>query len=217
MEPMTLWQFYAVFLVMCVVGVGLCVAMFYLSARNPLLGHKSAHWAEYIRYKLMIGFLILAAVVSYGIFEDISNAFTHDLTDVVVDTTWDVGEKIIKGESIQEDINVGEGIKDSFSGTIWGEYDESQKTTLIMMSGFWFFLSWCVYVGNFAKSPSSWWQKLCKIIGYPFLTLVIFFFPLNVHYFNRSELMTPLVFLIIAGVFIFISHDYTPRPPKIPV
>lgn len=213
---MTLWQFYAAFLVLTVVGVALCYAMFLLSARNPLLGHKPAYWAEYIRNKLMIGFLILAAIVSYGIFEDITNAFTHDLTDVVVDTTWDVGGKIINGESIQEDINVGEGIRHSFSGTIWGEYDESQKTTLYMMTGFWFFLAWCIYFGNFAKSPSSWWKKLCKIIGYPFLTLTICFFPLNVHYFNRSELMTPLVFLIIAGVFIFISHERTPLPPDLP-
>ena len=213
---MTLWQFYAAFFVLCVVGGGLCVAMYYLGKRNPILGHRSAYWARYLREKLMIGFLILAGIVSYGLIEDITHAFTSDVAEAVANATVDMGEKIIKGESIQEDINVGEGIKESFSGTIWGEYDESQKTTLYMITGFWFFLAWCVYFGNFVKSPSSWWKKLCKIIGYPFLTFAICFFPLNVHYFNRSELMTPLVFLIIAGVFIFISHDRTPLPPKLP-
>lgn len=216
MEPMTLWQFYAVFFVMCVVGVGLCIAMFWLSARNPLLGRKRGTWAESVRNKLMIGFLIMAAIASYGIFEDITHAFSSDVAEVVANTTVDLGEKVIKGESIQNDVNVGEGIKDSFSGTIWGEYDSSQKNTLYLMTGFWFCLAWCVYFGNFAKSSSAWWQKLCKIIAYPCLTFTIIFFPLNVHYFNSSELTTPLVFLIIAGVLILVSHDRTPLPPDLP-
>ncbi|MBQ5467090.1 MAG: hypothetical protein IIT60_07535, partial [Muribaculaceae bacterium] len=76
--------------------------------------------------------------------------------------------------------------------------------------------AWCIYFGNYAKSASTWWQKLFKIIAYPCLTSVILLFPLNVHYCNRSELMPPLVFLAIAGVLILLSHDRTPLPPELP-
>ena len=216
MEPMTLWQFYAVFFVMCIVGVGLCWAMFLLGARNPLLGHKRGTWAEKMRDKLMIGFLLLAGIASYATLEDIIRAFTNDVADVVATTTVDIGEKVIKGERIQNDIDLDESIRNSLSGTIWGEYDSSQKNTLYLMTGFWYFLAWCIYFGNYAKSASTWWQKLFKIIAYPCLTSVILLFPLNVHYCNRSELMPPLVFLAIAGVLILLSHDRTPLPPELP-
>ena len=217
MEPMTLWQFYAVFLVMCVVGVGTCAAMYWLGARCPLLGRKRDTWAEKIRGKLMIAFLFMAAICSMYTLEDVVHAFTNDLADVATETTMDLGKRAIDGEDITQDLNKLNNIEMPKEGeVIWGEYDKSQESTIYLLTGFWYFLAWMIYLGNFAKSPSSWWQKLCKIIAYPLLTSFILLFPLNAHYLNSDELIPPLVMLAIAGVLILISHDRTPLPPELP-
>ena len=189
MEPMTIRQFYAVFLVMCVVGVGTCAAMYWLGARCPLLGRKRDTWAEKIRGKLMIAFLFMAAICSMYTLEDVVHAFTNDLTDVATETTMDLGKRAIEGEDISQDLNKLNDIEMPKEGeVIWGEYDKSQESTIYLLTGFWYFLAWMIYLGNFAKSPSSWWQKLCKIIAYPLLTSFILLFPLNVHYINSDEL-----------------------------
>ena len=217
MEPMTLWQFYAVFLVMCVVGVGTCAAMYWLGARCPLLGRKRDTWAEKIRGKLMIAFLFMAAICSMYTLEDVVHAFTNDLADVATETTMDLGKRAIDGEDITQDLNKLNNIEMPKEGeVIWGEYDKSQESTIYLLTGFWYFLAWMIYLGNFAKSPSSWWQKLCKIIAYPLLTSFILLFPLNAHYLNSDEIIPPLVMLAIAGVLILISHDRTPLPPELP-
>ena len=217
MEPMTLWQFYAVFLVMCVVGVGTCAAMYWLGARCPLLGRKRDTWAEKIRGKLMIAFLFMAAICSMYTLEDVVHAFTNDLADVATETTMDLGKRAIDGEDITQDLNKLNNIEMPKEGeVIWGEYDKSQESTIYLLTGFWYFLAWMIYLGNFAKSPSSWWQKLCKIIAYPLLTSFILLVPLNAHYLNSDELIPPLVMLAIAGVLILISHDRTPLPPELP-
>ena len=217
MEPMTLWQFYAVFLVMCVVGVGTCAAMYWLGARCPQLGRKRDTWAEKIRGKLMIAFLFMAAICSMYTLEDVVHAFTNDLADVATETTMDLGKRAIDGEDISQDLNKLNDIEMPKEGeVIWGEYDKSQESTIYLLTGFWYFLAWMIYLGNFAKSPSSWWQKLCKIIAYPLLTSFILLFPLNAHYLNSDEIIPPLVMLAIAGVLILISHDRTPLPPELP-
>ena len=214
---MTIRQFYAVFLVMCVVGVGTCAAMYWLGARCPLLGRKRDTWAEKIRGKLMIAFLFMAAICSMYTLEDVVHAFTNDLTDVATETTMDLGKRAIEGEDISQDLNKLNDIEMPKEGeVIWGEYDKSQESTIYLLTGFWYFLAWMIYLGNFAKSPSSWWQKLCKIIAYPLLTSFILLFPLNVHYINSDELTAPLVMLGIAGVLILVSHDRTPLPPELP-
>ena len=214
---MTLWQFYAVFLVMCVVGVGICWAMLKLGARCPLLGRKRDTWAEKIRYKLMIGFLFVAAIASYETLPDMVNAFKNDLTDVATETAMDLGERAINGEDVSQEIGKMSNIEMPREGeVIWGEYDKSQSRTLHLLTAFWFALAWMCYVGNFAKSSSSWWQKLCKIIAYPLLSLVVVSFPLGAHYLNSDELMVPLALLVISGVLIVVSHDRTPLPPALP-
>lgn len=213
---MSIWQFYAVFFVMCVVGVALCYAMFLLSERCPLLGHKTAPWAMRMRNNLTTGFLIVAGAVSYFSLPDIVNAFTSDVTEKVVNTSFDMGEKVLKGKDISQDYNIGNETRKMLSGAIWGEYNSSQKQSLWLMTSFWFFLAWMIYVGNYHKSPSNWWQKACKIIAYPALSLVIVFFPINVHYFNMSELKVPLILLVVAGALIALSHDRTPLPPALP-
>ena len=218
MEPMTIWQFYAVFAVMCVVGVGICYAMYWLGARCPQLGAKNNTWASKVRSKLMIGFLFMAAICSMYTLEDVVRAFTNDVTDVATETTMDLAGRAIDGEDITQDLNKLNDIEMPKEGdVIWGEYDESQKSTIYLITGFWFFLAWMIYVGNFAKSSSSWWQKLCKIVAYPLLTSFILLFPLNVHYINSDELTAPLVMLAIAGVLILVSHDRTPLPPDLPL
>lgn len=217
MEPMTLWQFYAVFLVMCVVGVGTCYAMYWLGARCPLLGRKRSTWAEKVRGKLMIAFLFMAAICSMYTLEDVVRAFKNDVVDTVADATTDLAGRAIDGEDITQDLNKLNNIEMPKEGeVIWGEYNESQKSTIYLLTGFWYFLSWMIYVGNFAKSPSSWWQKLCKIVAYPLLTSFILLFPLNVHYINSDELTAPLVMLALAGLLILASHDRTPLPPDLP-
>ena len=217
MEPMTLWQFYAVFLVMCVVGVGTCYAMYWLGARCPLLGSKRSTWAEKVRGKLMIAFLFMAAICSMYTLEDVVRAFKNDVVDTVADATTDLAGRAIDGEDITQDLNKLNKIEMPKEGeVIWGEYNESQKSTIYLLTGFWYFLAWMIYVGNFAKSPSSWWQKLCKIVAYPLLTSFILLFPLNVHYINSDELTAPLVMLALAGLLILASHDRTPLPPDLP-
>lgn len=217
MEPMTIWQFYAVFFVMCVVGVGLCAAMYWLGARCPQLGAKKDSWASRVRSKLMIAFLIMAAICSMYTLEDVVRAFTNDVADVAAEATVDYAERAINGEDVTQDLNKLNNIGMPKEGeVIWGEYDESQRSTIYLITGFWFFLAWMIYLGQFAKSSSSWWQKLCKIIAYPMLTCFILLFPLNVHYLNSDELTAPLIMLGIAGILILISHDRTPLPPQLP-
>lgn len=216
MESMTLWQFYAVFAVLFVSGVLLCWAMLTLGARNPILGHRTAQWAANIRDKLFIAFIILAGIASYQTLPDIFNAFTSDVSTVVAEATVDLGEKAIRGEDLGPGVDLSTSLREATTGVIWGEYNESQHNALMLMTGFWFFLAWCCFVGNYAKSPSSWWQKFLKIVAYPLLTSVILLWPMNVHYLNADELTFPAVMLLVAGVLIAASHDWSPAPPPLP-
>lgn len=213
---MTLWQFYAVFFVQCLLGVAVCAAMFWLGARCPILNWKPAPWAEKWRYRIMGGLIILAGIASYETLPSLVQAFTEDISTVIAEETVNLGEKAIRGEDISTDLDLAESLRESTTGVIWGEQSNEQKKALGLMAGFWLTLAWCIYSGNFAKSPSSWWQKLLKIIGYPPLTSILVIWPLQLHQLDFAELKMGLTCLGIASVCIVASHDYSSRPPELP-
>lgn len=216
MEPMTLWQFYVVFAVQFVLGVGLCWAMLKLGARCPILGRQKDGWSQKLRDKLMVGFIVLAAIASYQTLPDIVNSFTNDFSTAVAESTVDLGERAIKGEDISDDLNFIRDVNEATTGVIWGEANASQWSSLMLMTGFWFCLAWCCFVGNYASSPSSWWQKVLKCLAYPMLTAVILYWPIQLHTFSFDELKPGLILLVGAALLIAASHDYSPAPPELP-
>ena len=207
---MTLWQFYGLFAIVVAAGVGFCCAMYLLGKRNPKLGWKPGKWLQKIMWWSFIVLIFLAGICSYDEIDRITNAFTSDATDLIVNTTSDV----IEGKDVLPDT---QEIEASFSGEWWGLRNESQQRTLYLFTGFFLFFGWCCYLGSFNASPVGFGKRLLKVIGYTCLTSAYILVPtLRSLKPSSSEAGQMYVWLIIAAVCIALSHTRTSTPPPLP-
>ena len=204
---MTKWQFYAEFAVQFVLGCAYCYAMIKLGGRNPRLGRESKPWAENFRYKLGGAFMILAGIFSYFTLPTVYHAFVDDVSS----SAAEVATEAITGTLEHSSVTIT-----ATDGLIWGQASETQHEAFILMAGFFIALGWCMYVWGFKASAVGWGKKLLKIVGYAVLSCIPLFQPMKLHYFTWNEVSTEVVCLIIAGVCIALSHDWSKLPPPLP-
>lgn len=214
---MTKWQFYAEFAVQFVLGIGFCYAMYELSLRNPILGWTPNKTFDTLRSKLGMGLIVLAGVFSYFALPTVYHAFLDDV-EMVVDSTVDkaVGD-VVDGKTPSDfGLSGSDNVNGNPAEVIWGEPNETQRDTFKLMSGFFIALGLCCYVWNFHASRVGVGKKLLKVFGYTVLSIVPLFQPMKLHRFTWDEVQTEVVCLIIAGVCIVLSHDWSKLPPPVP-
>lgn len=213
MPHLTLWQFYSQVGMQIVLGVAFVALMIWLGGRNPRLGWKSPYWAVKLRDGLAVVFIFMAGIASYNTLEDLFHAFSYDVADTVVEGGFDIIEK-----AASDDVSGGtiSNAPVDDSAPVWGEAGEEQHTTLMLLAGFWICLGcWCYLLG-YKSSYVGWWKKLLKPVGYFLAAVPLMLWPMEIHYFTWSELSTGVVMLIIGGVLILLTHDFSPAPPALP-
>ena len=211
---MTKWQFYAAFLVQCVVGILFCYAMYKVSDRDPKLGWKPSRFGRWFRDKLFYIFIILAGLASFELLPSIYHAFINDVADVAAETIVESASSAIEGNVTTpeiEQINLGNG------NVIWGQANDQQYEAIMLMAGFWIFIGLFIYVGNFKASRVGFFKKMIKIIAYSCLMCILLFIPKDIHYFSWNEIMPSAILLVIGVVGILISYSGNKLPPPLPI
>lgn len=214
LPPMTLWQFYAMIGTQAVLGIAFCVAMYKLGKRDPRLGWEPGNAVKWIQDKIFIILIFGAGIASYQLLPDLVHSFTNDASTVMAETVVNTATDAIEGNMTTPEVP---DLSEMLSEVIWGEPNSTQHEALMLMAGFWLFLGWCCYVGNFCASPVNIFIKLLKIIAYSCLTAVIVFVPMCLHRFSWDEIRDPFYCLVAAGVLIAATHSWTRRmPPPLP-
>ncbi len=213
MPPLTKWQFYAEFAVQFALGIAYCYGMYKLSDRNPQLGWKPKPFFEKVRNKMGVGLIILAGLFSYLALPTVYHAFLDDV-DVVIDHAVDkTVDDVMEGKV--PNLSVDEAASEP-SEVTWGEANETQHDTFLLMAAFFITLGLCCYVWNFHASKVGIGKKLLKVVGYSLVSMVPLIQPMKLHRFTWDEVQTEAVCLIIAGVCIALSHDWSKLPPPLP-
>lgn len=213
LPAMTQWQFYAAFIVQCVIGILYGYAMFIVSQRDPKLGWKPGAFGQWVRDKLFIIFIILAGVASYELLPDIYHAMVNDVADVAAETITQTASSAIEGNNSVPEID---GIDIDMRSAMWGEMDAQQNEAITLMTGFWMFIGLFIYVGNFKASPVGFFKKLVKVIAYSCLTCVLLFIPKDIHYFTWDEVMPSVVLLAMGVVGVLVTYSGNKLPPPLP-
>ena len=211
---MTKWQFYAMFAVQFALGVLFGYAMFYLSDRDPKLGWKPSRFMQWVRDKLFVILIVLAGIASFQLLPDIFKAFTSDAVDVIGETIANTATNAMDGK-----IDASElphiSVYDE-GRVVWGEPDEAQNEALVLMSGFWLFIGWFIYVGGFKASPVGFFKKLIKVIAYSCLSCILLFTPMDLHYFTFDEIAPSAALLVIGVVGVLVTYSGNKLPPPLP-
>lgn len=211
---MTKWQFYAAFLVQCMVGILFCYAMFKMSDRDPKLGWKPSAFGKWVNDKLFIILIVLAGIASFELLPDIYRAIVNDVADVAAETIVENASNAIEGNHTALEI---EGLDIRSGNAIWGEMNEQQNEAIVLMSGFWIFIGLFIYVGGFKASPVGFFKKVIKVIAYSCLTCILLFIPKDIHYFTWNEIMPSAIMLVIGVVGILVTYSGNKLPPPLPM
>ena len=170
---------------------------------------------KWVHDKLFFIFIFLAGLASFEILPDIYQAFVDDASTVVAETVVNSTEELIKGGSIESpDFH---GIEESLRRVVWGQLSEQQYEAIVLMSGFWLFLGWFCYIGNYKSSPVGFLKRVCKVIGYASLSCFIIMIPKDIHYFSWDEFEMGFILLVIGAVCIVASYSYNKLPPPLPM
>lgn len=214
MPMMTKWQFYAAFLVQCVVGILFCYAMYKVSDRDPKLGWKPSRFGKWVKDKLFIILILLAGLASFELLPNIYRAIVNDVADVAAETIVESASNAYEGNYTAPNL---EGIDIGNNNAIWGQMNEQQNEAIVLMSGFWIFIGFFIYVGGFKASPVGFLKKVIKVIAYSCLTCILLFIPKDIHYFTWDEIRPSAILLALGVVGILVTYSGNKLPPPLPM
>ena len=158
--------------------------------------------------------ILHAGLASFELLPNIYREIVNDVADVAAETIVETASNANEGNYSTpelEGINIGNG------NAIWGQMDEQQNEAIVLMSGFWIFIGFFIYVGCFKASPVGFFKKFIKVIAYSCLTCILLFVPKDIHYFTWDEIMPNAILLAVGVVGILVTYSGNKLPPPLPM
>lgn len=209
MPELTRWQFYALITVQAVLGILLCVAMYYLGVRNDAHENQRNHpKTKWIANKMAYLCIIIAGITSYLAVPDLYDSFINDISDKAASAVTNT----IFGSTSDDAV-----ITEDAGTPVWGNPNQAQNEIITLMGGFWFHLGFAIYFFCFNYSNVSIGKKLLKLPAYLILASIILLYPKEFHYFRPSEFGELIIMLILSGVLIALTHDFSRKQSLPPI
>ncbi len=83
---------------------------------------------------------------------------------------------------------------------VWGWANDDQLPIISTLTGALMWLCWTVYAFQFKPSATSWWKKVCKVVAYLTLSMIIIGF--NMHELSDVGLYIGLIIVIVILLWI---------------